>query len=298
LAYGDDFSQTVTISGSDQDNKQYAGQQYDIESDSQHAQFRQYSSTQGRWMSPDPYDASYDPDNPQSFNRYSYVLDNPLMGKDASGLECESDDTSTTDESDQAGGRNSPGRDDNSGGDPYTATVVGCPAGTDDLLCSNPAPDPAPVCPDCYITPEPPSYGPAQGGGGSSGAAAAPNNATQNKQLKCAGEALKKNGVALALDAASLGVDAFGPEAQYAKLGIGLGLSTASMINSAASHDMTGTGLGMASYLKAPTELAATSAGWGWAKWIPGAGVVMDGYSAYHDVSATISDYNACMAHP
>ncbi len=126
----------------------------------------------------------------------------------------------------------------------------------------------------------------------------APNNATQNKQLKCAGEALKKNGVALALDAASLGVDAFGPEAQYAKLGIGLGLSTASMINSAAHKNMTGTVLGMASYLKAPTELAATSAGWGWAKWIPGAGVVMDGYSAYHDVSATISDYNACMAHP
>ena len=109
---------------------------------------------------------------------------------------------------------------------------------------------------------------------------------------------MKKNGVALALDAASLGVDAFGPEAQYAKLGIGLGLSTAATINSAVHQDMTGAGLGMGSYLKAPTELAATSAGWGWAKWIPGAGAAMDVYSAYHDASATISDYNSCMAHP
>jgi len=95
----------------------------------------------------------------------------------------------------------------------------------------------------------------------SGGGNEAPSNAPTVSH--CLGVAGRKNGVALALDAASLGVDAFGPEAQYAKLGIGLGLSTASMINSAASHDMTGTGLGMASYLKAPTELAATSAGWG-----------------------------------
>jgi hypothetical protein len=98
----------------------------------------------------------------------------------------------------------------------------------------------------------------------------ASNNATPNKHLQCASQALKKNGVALALDAASLGVDAFGQEGQYAKLAVGLSLSTASMINGAANKDMTSTGLGMASYLKAPTELAATSAGWGWARYVPG----------------------------
>src|SRR5664279_1886382 len=103
-----------------------------------------------------------------------------------------------------------------------------------------------------------------------------------NKQLQCAEAALRKNGVALVLDAASLGVDAFGPEAQYAKLGIGLGLSIASMINSAANKDITGSGLGMASYLKAPAELAATNAGWGWAKWIPFVGAAMDVASAYY----------------
>lgn len=51
----------------------------------------------------------------------------------------------------------------------------------------------------------------------------------------------------------------------------------------------------MASYLKAPTELAATSAGWGWAQYIPFAGAVMDAYSTYHDFSVAISDYNACL---
>lgn len=112
----------------------------------------------------------------------------------------------------------------------------------------------------------------------------------------CAAVALQKNGVALALDTASLGVDAFGPEAQYAKLGIGLALSTAQTINSAANQDYPGTFMGMGSYLKAPTELAATSAGWAWAKYIPFAGAAVDAYSAYHDASQAYSDYSSCMA--
>jgi hypothetical protein len=39
----------------------------------------------GRWMSPDPYDGSYDVTNPQSLNRYSYALNNPLTFTDPSG---------------------------------------------------------------------------------------------------------------------------------------------------------------------------------------------------------------------
>src|SRR5579883_3047401 len=52
-----------------------------------HGWFRQYSSAQGRWMSPDPYDGSYDLSSPQSLNRYSYALNNPLAFVDPSGLE-------------------------------------------------------------------------------------------------------------------------------------------------------------------------------------------------------------------
>ena len=79
------FGDLQTASGSDND---YAMLSYDSETGTDHAQFRQYSGTQGRWMSPDPYSGSYDFNNPQSFNRYAYVLNNPLSFLDVSGLSC------------------------------------------------------------------------------------------------------------------------------------------------------------------------------------------------------------------
>ena len=54
---------------------------------SEHAQFRQYSFLQGRWLAPDPYMGSYDLSNPQSMNRYAYVLNNPLSFIDPTGLD-------------------------------------------------------------------------------------------------------------------------------------------------------------------------------------------------------------------
>jgi RHS repeat-associated protein len=51
-----------------------------------HAQFREYWNAAGRWLQPDPYSGSYDPSNPQSFDRYAYVLNNPLSNVDPSGL--------------------------------------------------------------------------------------------------------------------------------------------------------------------------------------------------------------------
>ncbi len=49
---------------------------------------REYS-IQGRWPSPDPAGlAAVDPTNPQSWNRYAYVLNNPMNSVDPSGL-CE-----------------------------------------------------------------------------------------------------------------------------------------------------------------------------------------------------------------
>jgi RHS repeat-associated protein len=56
-------------------------------SGTEHAQFRQYDSTVGLWMSPDPYLGSYNFANPQSLNRYAYVLNNPLAFRDPSGLD-------------------------------------------------------------------------------------------------------------------------------------------------------------------------------------------------------------------
>ncbi len=50
--------------------------------------WRLYHYDQGRWVSPDPAGLSAaDPTNPQSWNRYAYVLNNPLSGMDTSGLD-------------------------------------------------------------------------------------------------------------------------------------------------------------------------------------------------------------------
>jgi RHS repeat-associated protein len=50
---------------------------------------RKLHSAQGRWISPDPAGSSAaDAANPQSWNLYAYVLNNPLIAIDPNGLDC------------------------------------------------------------------------------------------------------------------------------------------------------------------------------------------------------------------
>jgi len=50
---------------------------------------RKLHSSQGRWISPDPLGlGAANPGNPQSWNRYTYVLNNPLSLIDPDGLDC------------------------------------------------------------------------------------------------------------------------------------------------------------------------------------------------------------------
>jgi RHS repeat-associated protein len=51
--------------------------------------YREYNPVQGRWIRPDPSGlAAVDTTNPQSWNRYAYVLNNPLRLVDPMGLVC------------------------------------------------------------------------------------------------------------------------------------------------------------------------------------------------------------------
>lgn len=89
------FGEANATSGSDLDPAHFTGLDQDGSFSPSslglhHAMFREYNSTLGRWMSPDPYSGSYRWANPQSFNRYSYSLNDPIANLDPLGLSCQS----------------------------------------------------------------------------------------------------------------------------------------------------------------------------------------------------------------
>jgi len=82
LPFGENISTDSGIS-----THEFTGNQRDGESSLDHTLFRKYSFLSGRWTSPDPAGlAAVDPSNPQSWNRYIYVLDNPMNLIDPLGL--------------------------------------------------------------------------------------------------------------------------------------------------------------------------------------------------------------------
>jgi RHS repeat-associated protein len=80
------FGDGQATTGADTDANHYGMLDSDPESGTAHAQYRQYSNAQGRWLAPDPYSGSYDLLNPQSMNRYVYAGNNPLAFVDPMGL--------------------------------------------------------------------------------------------------------------------------------------------------------------------------------------------------------------------
>lgn len=62
----------------------FTGKERDAESGLDNFEARYYGSTMGRFMSPDPLGGSLL--NPQSLNKYAYVLNNPLVNTDPTGL--------------------------------------------------------------------------------------------------------------------------------------------------------------------------------------------------------------------
>jgi RHS repeat-associated protein len=67
--------------------QQFTGHEQDSETGLDFAQARYYSSIQGRFTSPDGLLESARLSQPQSWNRYSYVLNNPLRLVDSTGQE-------------------------------------------------------------------------------------------------------------------------------------------------------------------------------------------------------------------
>jgi RHS repeat-associated protein len=79
--------QYVYGTGDDGIRQKFTGHERDNETGLDYAQARYYSSTQGRFTTTDPILTSARKTNPQSWNRYVYVLNNPVRLVDPNGLQ-------------------------------------------------------------------------------------------------------------------------------------------------------------------------------------------------------------------
>ena len=90
ICYSYAFGDGLSCTGADATEHHFTGKERDTESGNDYFEARYYSSTMGRFLSPDwaakampvPY-ATFG--NPQSLNLYSYMRNNPLGGADADG---------------------------------------------------------------------------------------------------------------------------------------------------------------------------------------------------------------------
>jgi RHS repeat-associated protein len=84
LPYGQEIDTNATAN-----NFKFTSYERDNETGLDYAAARHYTSSFGRFMSPDPSGLAYaDPRNPQSLNFYAYVQNNPLTNTDPAGLSC------------------------------------------------------------------------------------------------------------------------------------------------------------------------------------------------------------------
>jgi RHS repeat-associated protein len=72
--------------GDDRVRQQFTKYEHDLETGLDYARARYYSNISGRFTSADPAMVSAKPSLPQSWNRYAYVLNNPLSFTDPSGM--------------------------------------------------------------------------------------------------------------------------------------------------------------------------------------------------------------------
>src|SRR5207244_3032490 len=111
--YGENYAEAGTT------DRNFTGMNQDTVSSGSYPLYdflmREHHPVWGRWLSPDPAGlAAANPSNPQSWNRYAYVLNNPLSSVDPSGRDCVWDNGSydSADDPDTGG----PGKCSDAGG--------------------------------------------------------------------------------------------------------------------------------------------------------------------------------------
>jgi len=290
LPFGDGLSctQTSLSTADDASQHHFTAKEHDPESGNDYFGARYYSSSMGRFMSPDPSGLDYaDITNPQSLNLYSYVANNPMVYIDPSGLmrivqNCQptpdtSIPTTTVDVTvgDQATNTTTTGVTAHP--DTCTASILYDPS---DWLKSN-KPESLPLSPVHYI--------------------AAPSNG-QNK--KNCGQILWDASATVGLDAASTFLGAIP--------GAGAGLVTAQVVvglagaaNSAYHGDAKGTlvnaigGAQLSAVVAGADTVGLTAAktfGGSVARSLPWIGSAVSAYYFYQDATEALDKYQECKA--
>lgn len=118
------------------------------------------------------------------------------------------------------------------------------------------------------------------------------NNEPQRTPSQCAGQSLKKNAVALSLDAAGIGAG-FLPGGDLVVAGAQATVSVASGVNSAMNGDGFGTASGILGLPASVAGGAAKTLGVG-AKAIPGVGSMISAIGLGNDAFSAVEDYKAC----
>jgi RHS repeat-associated protein len=94
LPFGDGLS---CFGDTDATQHHFTGKERDTESGLDYFGARHYNSTMGRFMSPDPgWSLQADPAYPQTWNMYSYGLNNPLINIDPTGKTCQTNSSDGT----------------------------------------------------------------------------------------------------------------------------------------------------------------------------------------------------------
>ena len=86
--FGEAYNEAGTVDSS------FTGQDQDSSCNSTFV-FRRHDPVAGRWLSPDPSGwGAVRTNNPQSLNRYTYLMNNPMAAVDPNGLSCSISDGS------------------------------------------------------------------------------------------------------------------------------------------------------------------------------------------------------------
>jgi RHS repeat-associated protein len=117
------------------ENISFTGETHDSETGLDNYKYRSYNPVLGRWMSPDPSGLHFARlDNPQTFNLYSYVTNDPLKYIDQNGLDecgdCDQPEQPADDDDDD---------DDGSGGGGGISVIGGTPIDSGSTMIYDPA---------------------------------------------------------------------------------------------------------------------------------------------------------------